>query len=90
MTGLIRTESGWECLTCDLPWDGSGVSENQLPAVLEEQIAAGYCSRRQAFEAFLRMDDLAEAAAEGEITYEQGQELVELDAEALIGKARPQ
>jgi hypothetical protein len=58
--------------------------------VLEQQIAAGCCTRRQAFEAFLRMDDLADATAAQEITVEQGAELVELDALAVIGKARPQ
>jgi hypothetical protein len=90
MTSIVRTEDGWECLTCELPWDGSEVNAEQLPAVLERQIAAGCCTRRQAFEAFLRMDDLAEAAAHEEITVAQGAELVELDALAVIGKARPQ
>jgi hypothetical protein len=73
-----------------VPWDGSEVSADRLPAILEQQIVNGYCTRQQAFEAFLRMDELAEAAAHEEITVEQGAELVELDAHAVIGKARPQ
>jgi len=91
MTALVpKEEGGWECLLCREPWDGSEVSADRLPAELEQQIAGGYCTRQQAFEAFLRMDDLAEAAADEEITVEQGAELVVQDALKVIGKARPQ
>lgn len=91
MTVIVAGEDdATVCLECEVPWDGSEVSEDHLPAELEQQIAAGYCTRQQAFEAFLRMDDLAEAAAHEEITVEQGAELVTLDGLAVIGKARPQ
>lgn len=90
MTGILRTATGWECLLCRVPWDGSVVSEVRLPAALERQIAAGCCSRRRAFEAFLRMNDLADAMAAKEITFKQGIELVALDALAAAGRARAQ
>lgn len=90
-TGLARTKTGWECRRCGrLPWDGSEVSEDQLPAVLEQLIARGLCTRRQAFEGFLRIADLAQAAVDREITDEQALAIVDLNSLALIGKARPQ
>jgi len=78
------------CFECGAVWDGSEVSPDKLPAILEDEIVAGRCTREQAYTAFLRMDDLAEAAAKGEITEEQGAELVEQDALRVIGKARTQ
>src|SRR3989304_5740827 len=80
LTGLLRMEAGWECITCGVPWDGSEVSADHLPAALERQIAQGWVSRQEAFQAFLRMDDLAQAAADGDITFEQGDQLVALSA----------
>jgi hypothetical protein len=90
LTGLIRarTGSGWECINCRLPWDGSEVCRDKLPELLEAAIALGDCTRDEAFEGFLRMDDLAEAAAHEEITEEQGAELVVLDALRVSGKRR--
>lgn len=82
--------TGWECQACKIPWDGSYVDRNQLPELLEQGIAAGVLTRERAFESFLRLDELAEFAAKGEITFGQGAELVAVDAYGVIGKARPQ
>jgi hypothetical protein len=89
---VYRTDgtTGWRCDSCKIPWDGSYVDRNQLPELMEQTIAAGVCTRAEAFETFLRLDDLAEAAAKTEITVGQGAELVALDAYRVLGKARPQ
>ena len=78
------------CIHCGAIWDGSEVSRDKLPAIIEEQIAAGFCTRDQAYVSFLVLDDLAGAAAKGEITFGQGAELVVQQALKTIGKARPQ
>jgi hypothetical protein len=92
MTTLARPEPGADivCLECGALWDGSEVSRDKLPVILEQAIAAGLCTRDDAFEGFLRLDDLAEAAASEEITVEQGAELVVLDALRVSGKERAQ
>jgi hypothetical protein len=92
MTTLSRPapDADVVCLECGAVWDGSEVSRDKLPPILEQAIAAGLCTRDDAFDGFLRLDDLAEAAAREEITFEQGHELVVLDALRASGKERAQ
>lgn len=90
MTTIGWTGTEHVCSSCGAPWDGSEVTPSKLPRLLEEAIAAGDCTREDAYAAFLRLDDLANATVAGDITQEQGSELAMADALALRRKRRPQ
>jgi hypothetical protein len=90
MTGLERTADGWRCPGCGAPWDGSEVRPDKLPAILEQLIAAGSCTRDEAYRAFIELDELADATVQRDITVEQGMSLVQAKALSLRDKTRPQ
>jgi hypothetical protein len=92
MTALSKPEPDTDivCQACGAPWDGSEVSPDKLPALMEQAIADGELTREQAFAAFLELDELADATVAGDITPEQGMELVERSALRTRGKGRAQ
>jgi hypothetical protein len=92
MTTLTRPKPDEDivCESCGAVWDGSEVTRDKLPAILEQAILDGDCSRDDAFAAFLELDELADATVAGDITEEQGLELVERSALRVRGKGKAQ
>lgn len=92
MTTLARPapDEATVCQSCGAAWDGSEVSADKLPALLEQAIAAGDCTRAEAFAAFIELDELADATVAGDITFAQGLELAERNALRVREKAKPQ
>lgn len=90
MTAVSKADTDIVCQGCGATWDGSEVSPDKLPAILERAIADGDCTRAEAFAAFLELDELADATVAGDITEAQGLELVERSALRTREKRGPQ
>ena len=90
MTTLARAHrnAAIVCQSCGARWDGSEVTPDKLPAILERAIASGECTRAEAFAAFLELDELADATVRGDITFDQGLELSERNALRVRGKGK--